>query len=100
MVLTAVSVKKLDISTNVQKEPWFIDTINLNGRIPALVDRTRASTTGGEGFSVFETAAITLYLSNHYDKDHKFWFDPVQQPEHYSEMLQWIFFIVSLPFIQ
>lgn len=77
---------------NEQKEPWFIDTLNPNGRIPVLVDKTRKSTTGADGFSIFESAAILLYLSQHYDKDHKLWFDAETQPEHYSEMLQWIFF--------
>jgi len=75
----------IDISTNVQKEPWFIK-LNPNGRIPAITDRTR------NNFNVFESAAILLYLAQHYDKDYKFWFDPVNDPDNYSEMLQWIFF--------
>jgi len=75
----------IDIRTNVQKEPWFI-AINPNGRIPALVDRSRG------GFKVFESAAILLYLAQHYDKEHKLSFDPVAEPNDYSEALQWIFF--------
>jgi len=43
---------------------------------------------------VFETAAILLYLVQHYDKTHSFWFDPEKDPNTYSEMLQWIFFAV------
>jgi glutathione S-transferase len=86
------SVHKVELSKNIQKEPWYINTLNPNGRIPTLVDKNRPTTTNAEGFSVFESAAIMLYLSNHYDKEHKLWFDPVEQPEHYSEMLQWIFF--------
>ncbi|KAF8639438.1 hypothetical protein AX16_010293 [Volvariella volvacea WC 439] len=77
--------QKIDISKNVQKEPWYIK-LNPNGRIPVLVDRNR------DDFAVFETAAILLYLAQHYDKDHKFWFDPAKDPNNYSEMLQWIFF--------
>lgn len=63
-----------------------------------MVDRNRPSTTGAEGFAVFETAAILLYLSQHYDPQHKLWFDAEKQPEDYSEMLQWIFFAVRLHF--
>lgn len=76
-------VEKIDISRNVQKEPWFIN-LNPNGRIPVLVDRAR------EDFVVFETAAILLYLEQHYDPERKLGFDPVLQPNDYSEMLQWM----------
>ncbi|KAI0301145.1 glutathione S-transferase-like protein, partial [Multifurca ochricompacta] len=75
----------IDISTNVQKEPWFIK-LNPNGRIPTLVDRSQ------NNFAVFESAAILLYLAQRYDKDHVFWFDPEKDPYNYSELLQWIFF--------
>lgn len=75
----------IDIRTNVQKEPWFIK-LNPNGRIPTLVDRSR------NNFTVFESAAILLYLEQHYDKEKKFAFDPVSDPDNYSEMIQWIFF--------
>ncbi|KAF8236391.1 glutathione S-transferase [Tricholoma matsutake] len=78
-------VENLNISTNVQKEPWYLK-INPNGRIPAIVDRSR------NDFAVFETAAIMLYLAQHYDKDFNFWFDPATEPDAYSEMLQWTFF--------
>jgi len=78
-------VEKIDISKNTQKEPWFIK-LNPNGRIPVLVDRQRAN------FPVFETAAILLYLEQHYDTQLKFSFDPATSPNDYSEMLQWIFF--------
>ncbi|KAK0230854.1 glutathione S-transferase C-terminal-like protein [Armillaria fumosa] len=76
---------KIDIGKNVQKEPWFI-ALNPNGRIPTLVDPNRDS------FNVFESAAILLYLQQHYDPENKFGFDPAQSPKEYSEMLQWIFF--------
>jgi len=91
------SVEHVSIRTNRQKEPWYIDTLNPNGKIPVLVDRNRPTTTGAEGFAVFETAAIMLYLSQHYDREYKLWFDMAKQPGDYSEMLQWIFFAVRLP---
>lgn len=74
----------VDISTNVQKSPWFL-ALNPNGRIPVLVDG---------GFPVFESAAILLYLEQHYDTLRKFGFDPVTQAEGHSQMLQWMFFAV------
>lgn len=63
--------------------------LNPNGRIPTLTDRSRGN------FNVFETAAILLYLAQHYDKENKFWFDIAKEADDYSEMLQWIFFAVS-----
>ena len=46
----------LELSTNVQKEPWFL-AINPNGRIPAIIDRSFGD------FVVFESGAILLYLA-------------------------------------
>ncbi|KAI0722965.1 glutathione S-transferase C-terminal-like protein [Earliella scabrosa] len=79
-------VERVDLSRNTQKEPWFIN-LNPNGRIPTLVDRAR------NNFVVFESAAILLYLHQHYDKENKFAFDKDADPDNYSEMLQWIFFV-------
>ncbi|KAI0672248.1 glutathione S-transferase C-terminal-like protein [Trametes maxima] len=79
-------VEKIDISTNRQKEPWFIK-LNPNGRIPVLVDHNR------NDFVVFETAAILFYLQQHYDKENRFGFDKDTDPDNYSELLQWIFFV-------
>lgn len=69
------------------QDPWFI-AINPNGRIPAIVDHSR------NDFVVFETAAILIYLQQHYDTTNKFGWDPKENPDEYSEMLQWIFFAV------
>jgi len=76
--------EKIDISKNTQKEPWFIK-LNPNGRIPVLIDHQRG------GFAVFETAAILLYLQQHYDPENKFGFEVAS--DDYSEALQWIFFV-------
>lgn len=54
------------MSTNEQKEPWFLE-INPNGRIPALTDKW----TDGSDIRVFESGAILQYLVDRYDKDHK-----------------------------
>jgi len=77
--------KSLSFAKNEQKEEWFIK-INPNGRIPALTDHLR------NDFNVFESAAILLYLAQHYDTKHEFSFDPVKEANDYSEALQWIFF--------
>ena len=79
----------IDIGKGTQKEPWFIK-LNPNGRIPVLVDSNRSN------FTVFESAAILLYLEQHYDTQLKFSFDPRTRPDEYSEMLQWMFFTVRL----
>ncbi len=60
--------------------------INPNGRIPTITD--------SDGFSVFETSAILVYLAQKYDKDLKFSHDPKADPKGYSEELQWLFFAV------
>ena len=75
-------------NTHLPQEPWYLK-INPNGRIPTLVDRSR------DNFAVFETSAILLYLADRYDKNFQFSFDPVKEPNDYSETLQWIFFVVS-----
>lgn len=78
---------KIDISTNIQKEPWFLEHVNPNGRIPAIIDK------GADGSSttrVFESGAILLYLADKYDKEHKISY-PRDSPE-YFETLQWLFF--------
>lgn len=77
--------QSIDISKNIQKEPWFIK-LNPNGRIPVIVDRSN------NDFPVFETAAILMYLQQRYDKDNKFSFE--YGSNDYSDMLQWIFFTV------
>jgi glutathione S-transferase len=46
----------VDITKNQQKEDWFLK-INPDGRIPAILDKTR-----GEERIVFESGAVILYL--------------------------------------
>ena len=79
-----MSIRDSDIGKvhNQVKSPWFLE-INPNGRIPALAHN---------GFNVFETSAILLYLVAEFDKENKFGFDPKADPLLYSEMLQWLFF--------
>jgi glutathione S-transferase len=84
-----VSIEKISLQENTHKEPWFIK-MNPNGQIPVLTDRSRGK------FHVFESSAILLYLVQHYDKRHIFWFDPEKDPDDYSEMLQWLFFVVRV----
>lgn len=78
----AYSVTTVDLSKSEQKQPAFL-AVNPNGRIPAIVDHSR------DGFAVFESGAILLYLAEHYDSAHDFSFDA---PDEKSEMLQWLFF--------
>lgn len=73
----------INISTNKQKEPWFLE-INPNGRIPAIKD--------GD-LRVFESAAIMQYLTDKYDKDHKISFP--QGSNDYYEALSWIAWAVG-----
>jgi len=80
-----MSIRDADIGKvhDQVKSPWFLE-INPNGRIPAIAHN---------GFNVFETSAILLYIGQELDKKHAFGYDPVQQHREYNEMLQWIFFV-------
>ena len=80
-------MQKINLGSGEQKEPWFIK-INPNGRVPTIVDRSR------NDFPIFKTSAILLYLQQHYDKENKFAFDREEDPNSFSDMLQWIFFAV------
>ncbi|KAK1761853.1 glutathione S-transferase [Phialemonium atrogriseum] len=71
---------EVDISTNEQKEPWFLK-INPNGRIPAITD-------GGQ--RVFESGSILLYLVDKYDPERSISYEP-GTPEYY-EQLGWLMF--------
>src|SRR3981081_524626 len=49
-------VHPLSFSKQEQKAEWYLK-INPNGRIPAIVDRAN------DGFAVFESGAILMYLA-------------------------------------
>jgi len=70
----------INIMTNEQKEPWFIE-INPNGRIPALKDGN---------LRVFESGAIMLYLTDMYDKEKSFSYQ--SGTDEYYEMMSWLMF--------
>jgi GST-like protein len=70
---------ELDLSTNVQKEDWFL-AINPNGRIPAIVDRA------ADNFAVFESGAILIYLA---EKTGRLM---PSDPRQRSQVLQWLMF--------
>jgi len=80
--------KAIDFSKIEQKEPWFLK-INPNGRIPAIIHHKP----DGTEFNVFESAAILLYLTKHFDPGHKLSF-PDGTPED-SETQQWLFFVIG-----
>lgn len=77
-------VEHIDISTNRQKEDWFLEH-NPNGRIPALTD----TFSDGQSIRLFEGGSILVYLAEQYDKDYKISF-PKGSRESY-EMNNWIY---------
>lgn len=77
--LLSVSFAHLSVCAVVQ--------INPNGRVPAIVHHRAMS-----DFTVFESAAILLYLTQRFDAEKKFSFEPKSEFE--SDALQWIFFVV------
>lgn len=83
-----MSIRDSDIGKvhNQVKSDWFLK-ICPNGRIPAITH---------DGFPVFETSAILLYLAQQFDTESKFSRHPTKDPKGYSEELQWLFFAVSL----
>jgi glutathione S-transferase/GST-like protein len=72
-------VKLIDFANNEQKSDWFV-ALNPNGRIPALVD---------DGFALFESGAILLYLA---EKTGTFLPSDVQGR---SKVIQWLMFQMS-----
>ncbi|KAL1955176.1 hypothetical protein VTO42DRAFT_8941 [Malbranchea cinnamomea] len=78
-------VHKIDLSKNVQKEPWFLE-INPNGRIPAITD----TFSDGKQIRVFESGSILQYLADRYDTEHK-----ISYPRGTREAVEvnsWLFF--------
>ncbi|BGP50558.1 Glutathione S-transferase 2 [Rhodotorula kratochvilovae] len=73
----------IDLSKNEQKEEWFLREINPNGRIPAIIDRSR------NDVRVFETGAILLYLARAYDSAYNLHFE---EDNDEAEMWSWVFF--------
>lgn len=73
------SVHPIDISTGAQKEKSFT-RINPNGRIPAIVDHEY------DGFAVFESGAIMIYLAEKAGR-----LLPVDAKQR-SRVLQWLMF--------
>lgn len=79
----------IDISTNIQKEDWFLK-ISPNGRIPAIVDTEGPKKPNGEDFTLMESGAILQYLAEKYDTDHKISF-PRGTLEYYQS-IEWLLF--------
>ena len=82
------TLRRLDIGTNIQKEPWFI-AINPNGRIPTLSDVDAQ----GKQTILFETGAILLYLGEKYDKQRKYYYS--LNDEHYWDQIKWLTFQIA-----
>jgi glutathione S-transferase/GST-like protein len=72
-------VRVIDFATNEQKADWYVK-LNPNGRIPTLVD---------DGFAIFESGAILIYLA---EKTGKFLPKDVQGR---SRVIQWLMFQMS-----
>jgi len=72
-------VKVVDFASNEQKSPWYVK-LNPNGRIPTLVD---------DGFALFESGAILIYLA---EKTGRFLPHDVQGR---SRVIQWLMFQMS-----
>lgn len=69
---------------DMKKEPY--ESINPNGRVPAIEDPNT-------GLTLWESGAILEYLVETYDKDHKFSFS-AGSPEYYYAK-QWLHFQMS-----
>jgi GSH-dependent disulfide-bond oxidoreductase len=72
-------VRVIDFATNEQKADWYVK-LNPNGRIPTLLD---------DGFALFESGAILIYLA---EKTGRFLPRDVQGR---SRVIQWVMFQMS-----
>ncbi|KAJ3474541.1 hypothetical protein NLI96_g12403 [Meripilus lineatus] len=75
----------LDIKKGEHKTPGLAK-YNPNGRLPVLIDHAN------NGFTIWESNAILLYLVGKYDKQNKF--SVAEENDKYS-MIQWLFFQAS-----
>lgn len=78
-------VVQVDLKTNQQKEPWFLE-INPNGRIPAILDTLE----DGTQVRIFEGGSILQYLTERYDADNELSFP--RGSKEYWECNNWLFF--------
>jgi GST-like protein len=72
-------VRVIDFAANEQKADWYVK-LNPNGRIPTLVD---------DGFAMFESGAILIYLA---EKTGRFL---PQDAQARSRVIQWLMFQMS-----
>jgi GST-like protein len=72
-------VRVIDFATNEQKADWYVK-LNPNGRIPTLTD---------DGFALFESGAILIYLA---EKTGRFL---PQDTRTRSRVIQWLMFQMS-----
>jgi GST-like protein len=72
-------VRVIDFATNEQKADWYVK-LNPNGRIPTLID---------DGFALFESGAILIYLA---EKTGRFL---PQDTQSRSRVIQWLMFQMS-----
>ena len=75
----AYQVRVIDFATNEQKADWYVK-LNPNGRIPTLTD---------DGFALFESGAILIYLA---EKTGRFL---PQDTQTRSRVIQWLMFQMS-----
>jgi GSH-dependent disulfide-bond oxidoreductase len=73
------AVRVIDFATNEQKADWYVK-LNPNGRIPTLTD---------DGFALFESGAILIYLA---EKTGRFLPGDTQTR---SRVIQWLMFQMS-----
>lgn len=79
----------IDITKNIQKEPWFEENINPNGRIPALLDIDDKT---GEVTNVWESGAILQYIADKYDPEHKISYSREKDYKNYLLQQEWLFY--------
>lgn len=83
---------KIDISAGEQFGSGFV-AINPNSKIPALVDHSNRET--GEPITVFESAAIVMYLAEKFGK-----FMPLEVGKARADCLSWVMWQMgSTPFL-
>ncbi|GAA5948874.1 hypothetical protein JCM3765_003938 [Sporobolomyces pararoseus] len=76
------TVIPISMKDNEQKSDWF-ESINPNGRIPALLDNRP----GKKPLRIFESGSILRYLAKNYDKKFEFHFE---DDDLETEMESWI----------
>lgn len=80
---------KINIYKRVARESWYLENINPDGKIPALLDIDEKT---GEVTNVWESGAILEYIVDKYDTENKLSYNKDKEYKNFLAQQQWLFY--------